>query len=66
MKFSKKVKFSTKPIDFYSYDILGQDYLGLKDLVDDSTTVVTVPTPKNWECKRKNCSTSFKHTHSTY
>ncbi len=38
----------------------------LKKLVDDRTTVVTIPTPKGWKCKRKNCRTSFKHTHSTY
>lgn len=42
------------------------NYMGLKDLVDDSTTHVTIPTPKNWKCKRDNCSTLFKHTHGTY
>lgn len=34
--------------------------------VDNGTTHVTIKTPKNWKCKRKNCTTKFKHTHSTY
>ena len=34
--------------------------------IDDSTTYVTIPTPRGWKCKRKNCTTDWKHTHSTY
>ena len=34
--------------------------------VDDSTTHVTVATPKGWKCKRKGCITGFLHEHSTY
>lgn len=66
MKFNKKIKLTTKPIDFYSANIYSQDFKGLEKLVDNGTTVITIQTPKGWKCKRKNCSTSFKHTHSTY
>lgn len=38
----------------------------LEKVVDDSTYYVTIPTLKGWKCKRKNCSTNWKHTHSTY
>lgn len=38
----------------------------LKDIVDDGTTVVTIPTPEGWRCERPNCSTDFLHTHTTY
>jgi len=34
--------------------------------MDNGTTYVTVETPKDWKCPRKNCKTDFKHTHSTY
>lgn len=40
------------------------DFLGLKNIVDDSTTVVYVPTPKGWKCKRKNCQSNIKHKHT--
>ncbi len=38
----------------------------LERLVDNGTTYVNIPTPKNWKCKRKGCRTRIKHTHSTY
>lgn len=66
MKFSKKVKLTTKPINFYSANIWSQDFKGLEKLVDNGTRVVNIPTPKGWKCERKNCRTRFKHTHSTY
>ena len=37
---------------------------GLKDLVDNGTTVVTVPTPDGWKCDR--CGNDVMHTHGTY
>lgn len=40
--------------------------MGLSAIVDNGTTYVTIPTPKGWKCKRKNCTTSFKHKHTTY
>lgn len=66
MKFSKKVRLITKSFDFYSADIWSQDFKGLEKLVDNSTTVITIQTPKGWKCKRNNCPTSFRHSHSTY
>ena len=38
----------------------------LKDLVDNGTTTLYVPTTKEWKCKRNNCTSKFKHGHSTY
>ena len=38
----------------------------LKDIVDNGTTYVTIPTPKGWRCERPNCPTDFLHTHGTY
>ena len=63
MKINSKIETTTKGFDFYAPDIWIQDFKGLEKLVDNGTTVVTIPTPKGWKCKRKNCSTRFKHTH---
>ena len=38
----------------------------LKDMVDDSTTHVTVATPPGWRCKRASCKTEYLHSHGTY
>lgn len=38
----------------------------LKDIVDNGTTVVTIPTPKGWKCSRKGCKADYMHTHGTY
>lgn len=45
---------------------LWNDMPGLKDIVDNGTTVVTIPTPKGWRCRRKGCRNRVKHTHGTY
>lgn len=37
-----------------------------KMVIDNGTYYMTIPTPKGWKCKRKNCSSPFKHTHGTY
>ena len=37
-------------------------FLSLK--VDDGTTVISIPTPKNWKCKRKGCQSKVKHIHA--
>jgi len=34
--------------------------------IDDSTTVVEVPTPKGWKCKRIKCRMNVYHSHTTY
>ncbi len=39
----------------------------IEDLkVDNSTTAVSIPTPKGWKCKRKNCRVDYKHKHTSY
>lgn len=38
----------------------------LNVLVDNGTTFVTIPTPKGWKCRRKNCRTDFKHKHTAF
>jgi hypothetical protein len=38
----------------------------LADLVDNSTTVVTIQTPKGWRCSRPGCRSDIKHTHGVY
>jgi hypothetical protein len=42
------------------------DLSKLLPLVDNGTTHVTIQTPKGWKCKRKNCTSMFKHTHGIY
>ena len=44
--------FASKELDF------------LKDIVDDGTTVITIPTPEGWKCER--CGGDVLHTHGTY
>jgi hypothetical protein len=34
--------------------------------VDNSTTVVYIPTPRGWKCRRKNCTLTFKHRHTMW
>jgi hypothetical protein len=36
------------------------------EVVDNSTLVITVPTPKAWRCPRHGCTTDVKHTHGVY
>ncbi len=43
-----------------------QNNLNLETIVDNGTVEVTVPTPKNWKCEKKNCESTFKHSHATY
>lgn len=38
----------------------------LDKLVDNGTTVVTIPTPKGWKCDRKGCKADYLHSHGTY
>lgn len=33
---------------------------------NDTTMVVTIPTPKGWKCKRKNCTIDYKHEHTNF
>lgn len=61
MKKSKKTKYCCLVAE-----ATANYFKDLEKIVDDSTTHVTVPTPKGWKCRRKNCPTRFKHTHSTY
>ena len=57
MKWNKNVTDTTKKI---------VDAYLLKGFVDDGTTTVTIHTPKGWKCEKKNCTTLFFHTHSTF
>lgn len=43
-----------------------KDFDDLMDYVDDSTTHITIPTPKGWRCERPNCLSDFLHTHASY
>ena len=38
----------------------------LAETVDDSTTVMTIETPRNWKCPRPGCRTDYQHTHGIY
>lgn len=38
----------------------------LAKIIDNGTIEVNVPTPENWICSKKGCSTLFYHRHSTY
>lgn len=38
----------------------------LKKIVDDGTTVVSIPTPRGWKCERKGCKIDYMHEHTTY
>lgn len=42
------------------------DFEEIKDLVDDGTTFVEIPTPEGWKCSREGCTTDYLHTHGTY
>lgn len=44
--------------------ITAESFLG--EIVDNSTTVVTIPTPKGWKCDRKGCTADYKHSHGTF
>ncbi len=54
-----------KPVFGFGIDNM-KGFEGLKDICDDSTTVMYIPTPKGWKCKRKGCTSDVKHTHTTY
>ncbi len=34
--------------------------------IDNGTLHVEVPTPDDWKCKRKGCTTDFYHEHGTF
>lgn len=38
----------------------------LAGIVDNGTTVITIPTPKGWKCKRKGCTANYFHTHGIF
>ena len=38
----------------------------LSDIVDDSTTEITIETPEGWKCERDTCKVDYLHKHSTY
>jgi hypothetical protein len=42
------------------------DLKKLAAIVDNGTTTMYIPTPKNWKCKRKGYISRVKHKHSTY
>lgn len=44
----------------------GEVLPSLKNLVDDSSTMITIKTRKNWKCPRKNCSADYEHLHGIY
>lgn len=37
---------------------------GLEEIVDDSTTEITIKTPEGWKCER--CSADYSHSHGVY
>lgn len=42
----------------------GKELKNLK--VDNSTTTITIPTPKDWKCKIKKCPIDWKHNHNLF
>lgn len=64
----KDYKDLKSPIKFYN-SMPNRPFTGfdeLSKLVCNGTMTVYIKTPKNWKCKRKGCTTDFKHIHSTY
>ena len=59
----------TKGFKFTKF-IKAQDIKGPQEFInipiDNGTLEVYIPTPKNWKCKRKGCTTRIYHTHTTY
>lgn len=67
LQFLMKKKLKLPRIVFYADTGFSDKALSeLASLVDNSTTTVTIPTPKGWECERKSCNILWKHGHNTY
>ena len=48
---------------------LDDKYLDWKCLnlpIDNDSTYIYIPTPKNWKCKKKGCKINIKHKHGSY
>lgn len=70
MKKKKKLSSSERVVkattDYLNRVLVSNLLKELDSIVDNGTNYITVPTPKGWKCKKKNCFTRFKHNHSTY
>jgi len=52
---------------FYKHAAIGMSTTEvLKNILDDNSLLVSIPTPKNWKCKKKSCKIDYKHKHSIF
>lgn len=57
------------PVSMYcsSFNSMTGEWNDWADItIDNGTTYVHIETPTGWKCKKKGCTTNFKHTHGTY